>query len=71
MFEVLAFRLQLFFVVLHEFAHVVHGHVQRGQDSATSNEILIRDDGNIERQARESDADGYAIYFLLATRHAF
>jgi hypothetical protein len=64
--EVLAFRLQLFFVVLHEFAHVVHGHVQRGQESAFSNEILIRGDGNIEQQARESDADGYAIYFLLA-----
>src|SRR5439155_10564102 len=41
------------------------GHVQPGPDSAFSNEVMMRGDGNIEQQARESDADGYAIYFLL------
>jgi hypothetical protein len=60
------FRLELLYIVLHEWTHVVHGHVRKaGDDEAFSNEVLARNDGNIEQQARESDADGYAAYHVL------
>ncbi len=58
------FRLELLFIVLHEWTHVVHGHV-RPDDAGFANEVLARNDGNIEQQARESDADGYAAYHML------
>ena len=63
--QVVLFRLQFFFVALHEFSHVVHGHVRRGEESSFASEILPRPGGRVEDQAEESDADGYAIYFLL------
>ena len=66
--QVAAFRLQLFFVVLHEFTHVVHGHLTlASSDHGFSSEILIRGRGSLEHQAREADADGYAVYFTLAS----
>lgn len=59
-------RLQIIFVVLHEFTHVVHGHVRGlSAESGFANEVRVLDTGNLDRQARESDADGYAVYFLL------
>jgi len=65
--QVATFRLQLFFIVLHEFTHVVHGHLKRGSSNhGFSNEVLIREEGSLEQQAREADADGYAVYFMLA-----
>lgn len=65
--QVATFRLQLFFIVLHEFTHIVHGHVSRGPSNhGFSNEVLVREDGSLEQQAREADADGYAVYFMLA-----
>lgn len=65
--QVAAFRLQLFFIVLHEFTHVVHGHVSRGSSNhGFSNEVLVREEGSLEQQAREAGADGYAVYFMLA-----
>jgi hypothetical protein len=34
---------------------------------SVSNEVLVGERGLLKHQARESDADGYAIYFILAT----
>lgn len=58
------FRLELFLIVLHEWTHVVHGRVRKAADAGFANEVLARNDGNIEQQARESDADGYAAYHM-------
>lgn len=59
---------QLGFVVVHEYTHHVHGHLlRRGSDPVFVSEILdSRDSGNLEGQAREVDADGYAVYHVLA-----
>ncbi len=59
---------QLAFVVSHEFTHHVHGHtLNRGPEPVFLNEILdTPDGGNLELQAQEIDADGYAVYHLLA-----
>lgn len=62
---VAVFRLELLFIVLHEWTHVVHGHVRNADDAGFANEVLGRTDGNIATQARESDADGYAAYYML------
>lgn len=63
---VAVFRLQLLFIVLHEWTHIVHGHQRRrAADAEFANEIMIRESGNIEKQAREADADGYAAYHML------
>ena len=62
---VVVFRLELLFIVLHEWTHVVHGHVRDVEDTGFANEVLGRTDGNVEQQARESDADGYAAYHML------
>jgi hypothetical protein len=41
--------------------------LQSARDSAFSNEIVVgHDDGNLEAQAQEIDADGYAAYHVLA-----
>ena len=65
--QVVVFRLQLFFITLHEFTHVVHGHVRRATvDHGFADEIILRVVGNLESQAREADADGYAVYYMLA-----
>lgn len=62
---VAVFRLELLFIVMHEWTHVVHGHVRNPDATTFANEILGREDGNIEMQAREADADGYAVYHML------
>src|SRR2546425_2300343 len=64
----LLFPIQLTLVVSHEYTHHVHGHVlQSALDSTFSNEIVdSHDGGNLEVQALEIDADGYAVYHVLA-----
>jgi hypothetical protein len=61
------FRLQLFFVVLHEFVHIVHGHVI-GDDVFPyfADEVAVHHDGDLDDQAAEADADGYALFLLLS-----
>jgi hypothetical protein len=61
------FTTQLTFVVSHEFAHHDRGHRLRG-DSATDfwDEILAGvAEGSLEEQAREVEADGWAVYLVL------
>jgi hypothetical protein len=62
---VACFRLELFFITLHEWTHIVHGHVRNPDATGFAKEIVLSEDGNIDRQARESDADGYAAYHML------
>ena len=64
----LMFRTQLAFVVSHEFTHHVHGHApQSSLGPPFFNEVLVGDDtGGLESQAFEIDADGYAVYHVLA-----
>jgi hypothetical protein len=59
---------QISFVVAHEYTHHVHGHLlQRGSVAALLNEVLdSNNSGNLEWQALEVDADGYAVYHVLA-----
>jgi hypothetical protein len=62
------FLTQLSFVVAHEYTHHVHGHVSRPY-SVTEFRNEIPDSlavGCLEDQAQEVDADGYAVYFVLA-----
>jgi hypothetical protein len=61
------------FIVTHEYTHFVHGHLYGafGFEEMTA----TRRTGNLARQAREADADGYAAYFtlgywLMSGRHA-
>lgn len=66
--QVVLFRLQLFFVVLHEYTHVVHGHVTRqALEAGFPSEVLIDEGGSLEQQACEADADGYAVYYVLTS----
>jgi hypothetical protein len=53
---------ELAFVVAHEYTHHIHGHV-KGFRSDIFDET---DKGTLEDQAREVDADCYAIYHVLA-----
>lgn len=65
--HLLLFPTQLNFVVSHEYTHHVHGHVSPRGSESFSDEILDgRDGGNLEQQALEVDADGYAVYHVLA-----
>ncbi len=55
------FETQILFVVLHEFAHHDLGHLSRHLVCDFWNEILPQpSECNIERQARETTADGWA-----------
>ena len=62
------FRIQLSFIISHEYTHHVHGHVAgREWESPFSSEIIdagLR--GNLDQQIWETDADGYAAYHVLA-----
>jgi hypothetical protein len=61
------FITQLAFVVAHEFAHHDRGHFPQG-DSATGlwNEIPDEETvGSLEQQAKEVDADLWAVYLVL------
>jgi hypothetical protein len=66
-FRVVLFRIQLHSIVAHEFTHHVHGHVMPVPSQAVfADEIVNRGEvGNLDHQAREVDADGYATYFVL------
>ncbi|MGA9569232.1 MAG: M48 family metalloprotease [Candidatus Acidiferrales bacterium] len=62
------FQTQLAFVVAHEYTHHVHGHQPQSAAAPTPfSEILISNNaGSLESQAFEIDADGYAVYHVLA-----
>ncbi len=62
------FTTQFAFIVAHEFAHHDRGHFQR-QDSKAElwEEIQAANAlGSLEQQAREVDADGWAVYLALS-----
>ena len=52
------FLMQLAFVVSHEFTHHVHGH--------TENAPIGGDNGNLQEQVTEIDADGYGAFHVLS-----
>src|ERR1017187_19373 len=66
--QTLLFQFQLSFLVSHEYTHHVHKHCGQDEDGKAGiwtefsrNEM----NGNIDSQAQELDADGYAIYLGL------
>ncbi len=60
-------KILLFFVVSHEYTHIVHGHpLSEATDSQPINEVLMDDRvGSLEEQTLEADADSYAIYHVM------
>ena len=56
--HVALFQTQLSFILCHEYAHHVHGHL--------AHTSFGLEDGDIQTQVFEVDADCYAIYFVLA-----
>jgi len=68
MFHVVLNRILLSFVISHEYAHHVHGHLSpRGPEAMIYNEILDEDQaGSLEQQTLEVAADGDAAYRVLA-----
>lgn len=61
------FQTQLAFMVVHEYTHHVHGHFsQRAPGSPFFNEIEGEGKGNLDEQVFELDADGYAVFHVLA-----
>jgi hypothetical protein len=63
--EAFLFWQLLGFIITHEYTHFVHGHIDGpfGFEEMTTTGLRT---GNLMRQAREADADGYAAYFTLA-----
>jgi hypothetical protein len=62
--HVVLFRIQLSFVITHEYTHHVHGHLS---ELAFFDEIRSGNKtGSLEQQMMEVDADGYAAYHVLA-----
>jgi hypothetical protein len=61
-------KILLYFVVSHEYTHIVHGHpLSEVTDSEPINEILM--DGrawSLDEQTLEADADSYAIYHIMS-----
>src|ERR1700688_1233377 len=58
--------IQLSFVFAHEYTHIVHGHaLPATPESMFADEIGNGGEGNIELQAEEVDADGYAAFLVL------
>ena len=68
MFHLVLNRILLLFVIAHEYTHHVHGHVcPREPGTMLYNEILSESqEGGLEQQTLEVDADGYAAYHCLA-----
>jgi len=66
--HVVLFRVILNFVIAHEWAHHVRGHVSRlSQPGIWVEEVRLGSSGgSIDIQSLEVDADGYAAYFGLA-----
>jgi len=68
-FQGLLFQIQMNFLVSHEYTHHIHGHVPEGSVgeaevwSEFSNQTTP---GNLQSQAQELDADGYAEFLVLA-----
>jgi hypothetical protein len=60
-------KIILFFIVSHEYTHIVHGHPQsQANDSIPPNEVIADSrTGTIEEQVLELDADSYAIYHIM------
>jgi hypothetical protein len=71
-FHVVLFRIQLNFVTTHEYTHHVHGHTTGSTlDSRFANEIdSSAEDGDIEEQVHEIDADAYGTYHVLSNLFA-
>lgn len=68
-FQGLLFGIQLAFLVSHEYTHHVHRHCAESQGGLIGVWTEFLDDttcGNINSQAQELDADGYAAYLVLA-----
>jgi len=61
------FTTQFAFIVAHEFAHHDHGHFKRqGSKTELWEEVQTADAvGSLQEQAREVDADGWAVYLAL------
>jgi hypothetical protein len=55
------FQILTAFVITHEWAHHVHGHVADG-GSLFPSEILGNGGGSLESQVKEVVADGYSVY---------
>jgi hypothetical protein len=66
--QALLFQFQLSFLVSHEYTHHVHQHCeQKNAIAGVWTEFPQNEtNGNIDCQALELDADGYAIYLVLA-----
>ena len=61
------FQLQFDFLLGHEYTHHVHRHCAPDATLAVRTEFLQEEeDGSLEQQAQELDADGYSSYLLLA-----
>jgi hypothetical protein len=62
------FLIQIQFVVDHELGHHAHGHsTMRGANFFSSEgalDALLGPEDNLDRQAREVEADGYAIHMM-------
>ena len=59
-------RLQLFFVVAHEYTHHIHGHIPRSASRRLELDEYGPEAGiGMERQTWEVDADGFAVYLGL------
>ena len=61
------FRIAAFFIVSHEYTHIVHGHSPKGFEGSTPRHE-IHDDGHagdLAEQTLEADADSYAIYHIM------
>ena len=61
------FTVQELFVASHEFGHHVFGHTSECTERVEFwNEVVLnQDDGSIEDQARETQADSYGVYLVL------
>ncbi len=66
--KVVFFHNLLNLTVTHEFTHHVHGHVIRKQGGSKFLTEFDSSDqkGGLQNQADEADADGYAVYHVLA-----
>jgi hypothetical protein len=59
-------QIQLLFLIGHEYTHHVHQHIARRDQSGVWTEFPHPETpGNIDSQAEELDADGYATYLVL------
>jgi hypothetical protein len=64
----LLFQIQLSFLVSHEYTHHIHRHLAEARSGVNQVWTEFPDDascGNMNSQAQELDADGYASYVVL------